>query len=186
MAERAGRVTAQVPPQRSRRFGFGLFLYLVLTVVVFALVWHYMPRLARQVGHIEFGWLRFSIYFTVYVLIALGSAWVVHRLPIPLRRERALQQSVGPCEACYRTGAGAGADRTLVADLDPFDDRRLAAGSRTTSGREDRRYARRPEFSPIQAALDDQGRRAGDRYRTRGARRYTNHAHWAAPAANAY
>ncbi|HZB96934.1 MAG TPA: sugar transferase [Herpetosiphonaceae bacterium] len=121
MAERAGRGTAQVPPQRSRRFGFGLFLYLVLTVVVFALVWHYMPRLARQVGHIEFGWLRFSIYFTVYVLIALGSAWVVHRLPIPLRREGALRLSflaamtLSLAVAVYQNRFGTGLSATYFA-----------------------------------------------------------------------
>src|SRR5919199_5570889 len=93
MGNRPARRTAQVQPQRSRGFGFGLLLYLVLTVVVFALVWHYMPRLAGRVGHIEYGWLRFGIYFAVYVLIALGSAWVVHRLPISLRREGILRLS---------------------------------------------------------------------------------------------
>jgi lipopolysaccharide/colanic/teichoic acid biosynthesis glycosyltransferase len=79
---------------RTRRrslFGFGLLIYLVLSVVVFDLVWRYMPRLANRIGHIEYGWLRFGIYFTVYVLLALGLAWVARRLPPRLSRERRLR-----------------------------------------------------------------------------------------------
>jgi lipopolysaccharide/colanic/teichoic acid biosynthesis glycosyltransferase len=119
MAKRSGRGTVPIQPQRSR--SFGLLLYFVLTVVVFALVWHYMPRLARQVGHIEYGWLRFGIYFTVYVLIALGTAWAVHRLPIPLRREGTLRLSflgattLSLAVAVYQNRFGTGLSATYFA-----------------------------------------------------------------------
>lgn len=73
------------------RFGFGLLLYLVLTIVVFILVGRYMPHFARRVGHIRDGWLRFGIYFVVYACAMLGGAWLVWRLPLRLRRENALR-----------------------------------------------------------------------------------------------
>jgi len=50
-----------------------------------------MPHFARRVGHIRDGWLRFGIYFAVYVCAMLGGAWLVRRLPFRLRRENALR-----------------------------------------------------------------------------------------------
>ncbi|MCA1667834.1 MAG: sugar transferase [Thermomicrobia bacterium] len=73
------------------RFGFGLFVYLVLTILVFAVVGRYMPHIARRVGHIRHGWLRFGIYFVVYVCLMLGSKWLVHHPLLRLRREGALR-----------------------------------------------------------------------------------------------
>lgn len=73
------------------RFGFGLALYFVLTIVVFAFVGRYMPHVARRVGHIRHGWLRFGIYFAVYVCIMLGAGWLVRHPLLRLRRENALR-----------------------------------------------------------------------------------------------
>lgn len=92
MAQRSGQPTTRSSEQRSSRFAFGLLLYLVLTVVVFVLVWRYMPRLGQRI-HFRDAWLRFSIYFSGYLLLAVGATLVARRLPISARRERALQLS---------------------------------------------------------------------------------------------
>lgn len=80
------------------RFSFGLALYLVLTVIVFAFVGRYMPHVARRVGHIRHGWLRFGIYFAVYVGMMVASGWLVRHPLLRVRRENALR-------LCFVVGA---------------------------------------------------------------------------------
>ncbi len=110
--------TARGYRRRPSRFAFGLLIYFVLTVVVFDLVWRYMPRLARRVGHIEYGWLRFGIYFIVYVFIALGATWAIRRMPFPLRREGRLRlifavaTTLSFAVAVYQNRFGAGLSAT--------------------------------------------------------------------------
>lgn len=61
---RLRRSNRRQPPRYRRRsnlFALSLLLYLLLTIAVFDVVWFYMPHLADRVGHIEYGWLRFSI-----------------------------------------------------------------------------------------------------------------------------
>ncbi len=91
MTTRTKRQTASSTFGHPGRFGFGLSLYLTLTIVVFTFVGRYMPHFARRVGHIRDGWLRFGIYFAVYVCAMLGGAWLVRHLPFRLRRENALR-----------------------------------------------------------------------------------------------
>jgi len=91
MVTRKQRLGTTNDPRPSRHFGFGLLAYLILTVVVFALIGRYMPHVAGRVGHIQHGWLRFGIYFAMYVLLALGGAWIMRRLLTGWRTETALR-----------------------------------------------------------------------------------------------
>lgn len=91
MTTRTRRQRARSTIGHPGRFGFGLLLYLILTIVVFIFVGRYMPHFARRVGHIRHGWLRFGIYFAVYVCAMLGGSWLVRWLPFRLRRENALR-----------------------------------------------------------------------------------------------
>lgn len=115
------RRTARVYPRRSRRFGYGLLAYLVLTIVAFDLVWRGMPRLAARVGHIEYGWLRFSIYFVVYIAFEVGATFVLRRLPLSLRLEDRLRRSffagvtLSFAVAFYQNRFGAGLSTTYFA-----------------------------------------------------------------------
>ncbi len=79
------------PPRRSSRFAFGLLLYSILTLVVFGLVYRYMPRIAGRVGRIENGWLQFSIYFVLYVLFMVGGSVVGRRTPLHVGKEALLR-----------------------------------------------------------------------------------------------
>lgn len=91
MGTRRQRRSTTDNPRPSRHFGFGLLAYLILTVAVFALIGRYMPHVAGRVGHIRHGWLRFGIYFAIYVLLALSGAWVMRRLPTGWRTETTLR-----------------------------------------------------------------------------------------------
>lgn len=128
MARRArGQSTGSVFVRRGR-FGFGLLLYLVLTILVFALVGRYMPHVARRVGHIPHGWLRFGIYFAVYVCMMLGSIWLVRHPLLRLRREGALRlffiagMTLSIAVAIYqnRFGTGLSATYCMVGILGAF------------------------------------------------------------------
>ncbi len=77
--------------RRSSRFALGLLVYLVLTIVVFNLVWRYTPRLADRIGGIENGWLQFGIYFVVYIVLTLAGVMAGRRVPLRLRREALLR-----------------------------------------------------------------------------------------------
>src|SRR5258708_66696 len=90
MMTRRQRSTQTVVGKASR-FGFGLLLYLLLAIALAVLAGRYMPHVARRVGHIQDGWLRFTIYFAVYAIVALFAAWVARRIPWRMSRERALQ-----------------------------------------------------------------------------------------------
>lgn len=102
----------------SRRFGFGLLLYLILAVVVFGFIGRSMPHLAHRVGHIRHGWLRFSIYFLIYIGIALGSAWGIQHFQARLRRENTLRiaftaaTTLSLAVAVYQNRFGAGLSAT--------------------------------------------------------------------------
>src|SRR5712672_317174 len=91
MAAKRSRQRTRTYRRRSSRFALGLLLYFGLMIAAFALVWRYMPRLAERVGHIQFGWLRFSIYFVVYVSLTLGINLALRRVPLGLRREGQLR-----------------------------------------------------------------------------------------------
>ena len=88
----------RIPPppyrRRSALFGLSLLLYLGLTIAIFDIVWFYMPHLADRVGHIEYGWLRFSIYFTVYACFTFVASVILPRfLPRRINRENTLRLS---------------------------------------------------------------------------------------------
>lgn len=109
---------AQTVIGKSSRFGFGLLLYLLLAIALFILVGRYMPHLARRVGHIRHGWLRFSIYFVIYAVAALAVAWGARRIPWRLSRERALQlcfvggAALSTAVAVYQNRFGTGLSAT--------------------------------------------------------------------------
>lgn len=110
------------------RFGFGLLLYLVLTVIVFILVGRYMPYLAQRVGPIRNGWLRFGIYFVVYICAMLGGAWLMRRLPVRPQHENVLRLcfiagvTLSIAVAVYqnRFGTGLSATYLVVGTLGAF------------------------------------------------------------------
>lgn len=128
MTTRTRRPAASSTFGHPSHFGFGLLLYLILTIVVFILVGRYMPHFARRVGHIRDGWLRFGIYFVAYICAMLGGAWLVRRLPLHLRRENALRLcfiagvTLSIAVAAYqnRFGTGLSATYFMVGTLGAF------------------------------------------------------------------
>jgi lipopolysaccharide/colanic/teichoic acid biosynthesis glycosyltransferase len=84
--------------RRSTRFAFGLLAYFILTVILFYLVWRYIPRIADRIGGIENGWLQFGIYFIIYIAMIRGATMLGRRTFQTLRRETLLR-------LCFAVGA---------------------------------------------------------------------------------
>lgn len=126
--QRPARQTEPAYDRRSTRFALGLFAYLVLTFVVFGLVWRYMAPLADRVGHIEYGWLRFTIYFAVYAIVVAVIDLGVCRSFQARRREGVLRttflgmMTLSVAVAFYqaRFGTGLSATYFLVGVLGAF------------------------------------------------------------------
>jgi lipopolysaccharide/colanic/teichoic acid biosynthesis glycosyltransferase len=129
---RLSRSNPQTPPRYRRRsilFALSLLFYLLTTVALFDVVWYYMPHIADRVGHIEYGWLRFSIYLAVYACFTLGGSVVLPRLlPRTFSREGVLRTSfvagitLSFAVAAYqnRFGTGMSATYFVVGTLGAF------------------------------------------------------------------
>ncbi len=96
---------------------------------MFDVVWFYMPHLADRVGHIEYGWLRFSIYLVVYACFTLAASFVLPRiLPRRFSRETVLRTSfiagitLSLAVAAYqnRFGTGMSATYFIIGGLGAF------------------------------------------------------------------
>src|SRR3990172_195895 len=75
---------------RSRRFAFGMLVYLVLTVVVFGLVQRYAIHIAALYDYdIQNVGLPFGLFFALLATLTLGAA-IALRL-MPLSRENQLR-----------------------------------------------------------------------------------------------